>query len=87
MPPSARTRARPEDNRRASNGEQVNRVATLAMTAKPSVDTSSGTSCWRALNYWMRPFCGVDVPFDGLPPPVRFKQLLRPRLQIFTHSP
>jgi transposase-like protein len=27
-----------EDNRRSSNGEQVNRVATLAMASKPSVD-------------------------------------------------
>jgi hypothetical protein len=27
-----------EDNRRASNGEQVNRVAGLAMSSKPSVD-------------------------------------------------
>jgi hypothetical protein len=34
-----------EDNRRSSNGEQVNRVATLAMASKPSVDFSG---------YWQR---------------------------------
>jgi transposase-like protein len=34
-----------EDNRRSSNGEQVNRVAGLAMTSKPSVDFSG---------YWQR---------------------------------
>jgi hypothetical protein len=34
-----------EDNRRSSNGEQVNRVATLALASKPSVDFSG---------YWQR---------------------------------
>jgi ISXO2-like transposase domain len=34
-----------EDNRRVSNGEQVSRVAELALTAKPSVDFSG---------YWQR---------------------------------
>jgi hypothetical protein len=34
-----------EDNRRLSNGEQVNRVAGLALTHKPSVDFSG---------YWQR---------------------------------
>lgn len=34
-----------EDNRRASNGEQVNRLASLALRAKPSVDFSG---------YWQR---------------------------------
>ncbi len=34
-----------EDNRRVTNGEQVNRVASLAMLRKPSVDFSG---------YWQR---------------------------------
>jgi hypothetical protein len=34
-----------EDNRRSSNGEQVNRVATLALASKPSVDFTG---------YWQR---------------------------------
>jgi hypothetical protein len=34
-----------EDNRRLSNGEQVNRLAGLALTNKPSVDFSG---------YWQR---------------------------------
>ena len=34
-----------EDNRRQSNGEQVNQVAKLALTSKPSVDFSG---------YWQR---------------------------------
>jgi len=34
-----------EDNRRAANGEQVNRLAGLALKAKPSVDFSG---------YWQR---------------------------------
>lgn len=34
-----------EDNRRVSNGEQVSRVAALAMVRKPSVDFSG---------YWQR---------------------------------
>jgi len=34
-----------EDNRRASNGEQVNRISTLAMRHKPSVDFGG---------YWQR---------------------------------
>jgi transposase-like protein len=34
-----------EDNRRSSNGEQVNRIATLAMATKPSIDFSG---------YWQR---------------------------------
>jgi len=34
-----------EDNRRVSNGDQVNRIATLAMKHKPSVDFSG---------YWQR---------------------------------
>ena len=37
--------ARREDNRRAANGEQVNRLAGLALEAKPSVDFSG---------YWQR---------------------------------
>jgi hypothetical protein len=35
-----------EDNRKSSNGEQVNRVATLALASKPSVDFTG---------YWQRP--------------------------------
>ena len=34
-----------EDNREQSNGEQINRVAKLALAAKPSVDFSG---------YWQR---------------------------------
>jgi transposase-like protein len=38
-----------EDNRRSSNGEQVNRITTLAMQQKPSVDFSG---------YWQRHLLG-----------------------------
>ncbi len=54
-----------EDNRRAANGEQVNRLAGLAMAQKPSVDFSG---------YWQRhspgrfsrPVSRLPVGFDNL---------------------